>query len=155
MMRAAVACLLLLGCRMDGKTMDVKKLVGGLRSDEIRCATFRPPGSQFATLERRVMVTAPDGAKRLAESGDPAVLDQLVPLLADPARAWAAEVILAAMTRNEEKMVDVYMRSPDEWWKVLGPTARDRWQKWLDERRGRLTWDPAEKWFRLAPAGPG
>jgi hypothetical protein len=61
-------------------------------------------------------------------------------LLDDPARAWAAQVMLAKLTRHDEKTVDIYMRAPADWWETLGPGARTRWQRWLEEHRARLVW---------------
>ena len=62
-------------------------------------------------------------------------------MLKDPDRAWAAEVLLAAMTRNEEKLVDSFDGGPDKWWETLGETAYERWSKWLEENKHRLVWN--------------
>jgi hypothetical protein len=130
--------------------MTWQKLLPSVRNDLVQFGTMRPPGSPFVTLERRVFVIAPPELAELAATGDPAVLDALVPLLQDPRRAWAAEVLLAAMTRNEEKIVDAWSARPDEWWDALGQGAQARWQAWLNERRGKLVWDEAERYFREA-----
>jgi hypothetical protein len=128
-------------------TSEIAKLVGALRSDTIEVATMRPPGARTALLERRVLVVNPPAARRLAELGDPAVLDALVPLLDDPTRAWAAEVLLERLARVDEKQVDIYVRDPAEWWRTLGAGARARWQRWLDAHRGKLVWDADEGAF--------
>jgi hypothetical protein len=68
-------------------------------------------------------------------------------MLKDPNRAWAAMVLLAAMTREEEKLVDVYATSPAEWWDSIGETAHERWSKWLKGKKQNLTWDDEDKVF--------
>jgi hypothetical protein len=118
-----------------------------VQGDRIAFLTARPENSPFVTLERRVVVTGPPELVELSRTGDVAVLDELVKLLDDPNRAWAAEVILAAMTGEEGKMVDSFATRPADWWKALGTTARERWRKWLAEVRDRLLWDPAAHAF--------
>ncbi|XXY52622.1 hypothetical protein WME91_15950 [Sorangium sp. So ce269] len=131
--------------------MDWHALLPSIRNDAVQFGTMSPPGSPFATLERRVFITQPKEAVRLSETGDPAVLDALLPLLRDRDRAFAAAAVLAAMTRNEEQQMDVYATDPDAWWNALGKGAFDRWDAWLGEHRGKLVWDPSEKYFRATP----
>jgi hypothetical protein len=109
---------------------------------------MRPDDSPFSTLERRVVLTGPPELLELTASGDPEILDTLVTLLKEPTRAWAAEVLLAALTRNEEKIVDAFQASPNDWWVSLGKTAYERWQKWLTETRSELVWDPVNRVFK-------
>ena len=120
----------------------LRDLLDAVRNDDVTFATVRPPDSDFAILDRRVVVVSPPELERLAASGDPEVLDALVDLLRDPARAWAAQVLLSAMTRREEKEVEAFSTQPEEWWDVLGEGAHERWRTWLDETRERLQWDP-------------
>jgi hypothetical protein len=122
-------------------TTSTHELVASLRSATIRVATYRPPNSQLATLERKVTIIGPDEAKRLEAVGDPAILDELLPLLDDPERAWAANVLLAKLTQSDEKTVDIYAAQPDRWWQTFGPHARQSWQRFLDEHRGLLVWN--------------
>src|SRR5437773_9941083 len=99
--------------------MELKDMLSAVRNDRIQFATMRPPGSQLATLERRVVVTAPPELVELSRTGDVEVLDKLVEMLKEPDRAWAAEVLLAAMTRKEEKLVDSFGGGPDKWWETV------------------------------------
>ncbi len=127
--------------------MNLQEQLASVRNDRIEFATSRPDGSQFATLDRRVLVTAPPELVELSLAGDLQVLDQLVELLKDPERAWAAVVLLAAMTRREEKIVDNNASKPDQWWEPFGRTAFDRWSNWLQENRDKLVWDSADHVF--------
>ena len=127
--------------------MQSESRVAQVDNDHIEFLTMRPEGSPFALLERRVIVTAPPELVELARSGDLHLLDELMSLLADPQRAWAAEVLLAAMTGQEAKIVDSFATHPTEWWDALGQTAQARWQSWLDQRRGKLTWDSENQIF--------
>lgn len=127
--------------------MEFKNLLEAVKNDRVEFVTMRPSGSPFATLERRVVVTGPVELVELSRSGDVQVLDELVELLKDPDRAWAAEVLLAAMTGIEEKMVDSFAASADQWWAMVGHTAYERWSNWLRENRERLAWDSEDRMF--------
>jgi len=120
---------------------EIRSLLDAVDTRDVEFATMRPQGSEFATLDRRVVVVSPPELAKLAKVGDANVLDTLIDLLRDPARAWASEVALAAMTRREEKEVEAFAARPDEWWDTLGEGAHERWQEWLDETRERLLWD--------------
>ena len=128
-------------------SMEWTDLLDGVRSDRIGFVTARPPGSPFVTLDRRVIVTSPEEAVQLSHTEDVRGLDELVRLLHDPDRAWAAVVVLAALTRREEKLVESFASHPDEWWRTLGQEARARWSAWLSEKRDSLAWDPDERFF--------
>ena len=122
-----------------------------LAASPVEFATMRPPGSPFAVLERRVVVTAPERLRELSRSGDVETLDGLVACLRDRETAWPAEVLLAAMTGVEAKEVETFGADPARWWATFGEGAHDRWARWLEENRERLRWDPAEGMFSLEP----
>jgi hypothetical protein len=127
--------------------MAVDKRMIPIQNASIQFASFRPPGGQFAIIDRRVKVVAPREAVQLAETNDPAILDQLVQLLSVRDRAWAAEVVLAAMTGHEADLVASYTGAPDKWLDTVGATAVDRWTSWLAANRARLTWDGETRSF--------
>lgn len=118
-----------------------------VQNDRIQFASMRPPGSRSAALERSVQVVGPPDAVRLAESGDRALLDELVPLLSVRDRAWAAEVMLAALTGVEADLVASYTGKPETWIDGLGATAPARWKTWLDQHRAQLVWDASSRSF--------
>jgi hypothetical protein len=120
-----------------------------VRSGEVEFATLRPPGSQMAVLDRRVVVTGPPALVELSRSGDVEVLDELVELLGDQETAWAAEVLLAAMTGREAKLVEASAGDVGEWWATLGQGARERWSAWLESERDALRWDPEAAVFTV------
>jgi hypothetical protein len=127
--------------------VELEDMLAAVRSDRIQFATMRPPGAPTATLDRRVVLVAPPEVKGLATVGDVRVLDALVDLLRDPDRAWAAEVVLAALTLKEEKLVDSFAGRPEAWWEAVGRGAYERWRAWLDRSREHLAWDPTEGAF--------
>jgi hypothetical protein len=118
-----------------------------VRNDRVEFATMRPPGSKFATLERRVFVTGPAELVELSKTGDVRVLEELVNILREPDRAWAAVVVLAAMTRRDEKTVDSFAAIPDRWWDWVGKTSYESWSAWLNRTKERLVWDSENKTF--------
>ena len=127
--------------------MNLASAINHVKNDRIQFVTMKPEGSVFATLDRRVVVTGPRELTELCQTGETQALDELVELLTDPERAWAAEVLLATMTRREEKLVESYAANPSDWWDVVGATAHERWSEWLDKVRDRLEWDAASKTF--------
>lgn len=133
------------------KPMTIEEMLKSVSNDRIQFVTQRPRGSNFAVLERRAIVTGPPELVELANSGDVRVLNELTKLLKDPKRAWAAEVLLASMTRREEKLVDSFASHPEKWWQEVGQTALERWSSWLNSVDGKLVWDPKEKAFVEKP----
>ena len=127
--------------------MHVDQRMTPVRNAHVQFASFRPPGSRFASLGRRVKVVAPPELVQLAETDDVAILDQLVELLTDRDRAWAAEVVLAAMTGQEADLVANYADPPDRWLDTVGATAADRWRSWLAAHRAQLSWDAETRSF--------
>lgn len=128
---------------------ELKTMLSAVQNNKIQFATMRPPGSPYAILERRIVVINPPELVELAGTGELQVLDELVKLLREPDRAWAAQVLLAAMTRREEKMVDSFATTPAKWWETVGKTAYERWDQWLKENREKLLWDSHNKVFVL------
>jgi hypothetical protein len=120
-----------------------------LAGSPVEFATMRPPGSPFAVLERRVVVTAPEPLRELSRAGDVETLDELVACLRDRDTAWPAEVLLAAMTGAEAKEVETFGADPAGWWATFGEGAHDHWAQWLDENRERLRWDPEAAIFTV------
>jgi ubiquinone biosynthesis protein UbiJ len=128
--------------------MDSKDLLAFVRNDCIRFVTTTRPDSPFATLNRRVVITDPPELVELANKGDVRVLDQLIELLTDADRAWAAMVLLAALTGKEGDTVNAFATSPEKWRDSVGKTAHDRWGEWLTKSRAKLAWDADNREFR-------
>jgi hypothetical protein len=135
------------GTGPKGAEMTRSDRLAPVQNDRIQFASMRPPGSRFAALERRIQVVGPPEAAQLTETGDPALLDELVPLLSVRDRAWAAEVMLAALTGLEADLVADYTGKPDAWIDGLGATAPARWKTWLDQHRAQLVWDAPSRSF--------
>ncbi len=127
--------------------MESRDSLNFVRDDQIQFVTTRSPGSQFTTLERRIVITGPPELVKLSGSGDKGVLEDLVGLLKYRDRAWAAMVLLAALTGREEKVVDMFAASPNNWRESLGKTAYDRWSVWLTESGDKLFWDSESRLF--------
>lgn len=122
-------------------------LLNEVTNATIQFLTTRDDNSALPTLGRRVMVTGPPGVVEFMGTGDVRVLDELVELLRDPNRAWAAEVVLASLTHNEENIVNAFATNPAHWQDSVGKDAYARWKEWLETRRGKLQWNPQSKTF--------
>jgi hypothetical protein len=127
--------------------MDLNESLTSVRNDLIQFVTVRPSESQFTGLGRRVIITGPPELLELSTSGDGRILDELVALLKTPDRAWAAVVLLSALTRREEEIVSAFASSPEKWWDAVGKTAYNRWREWLSKSSGKLTWDSENRAF--------
>ena len=121
-----------------------------VRAGDVEFVTMRPRGSSFAVLDRVVRVTGPPPLVELASAGEVEVLEELVELLGDEESAWAAEVLLAALTGREAKDVEVFGSSdPAAWWETAGRGAQARWSEWLDASRDGLVWDADAEMFSV------
>jgi hypothetical protein len=127
--------------------MELKDSLAFVRNDRIKFVTMSSGDSPFTTLGRRVVIVDPPEVVELSRTGDVRILDELVALLKDRDRAWAAMVLLAALTRREEDVVNAFATSQDKWWESVGKTAYYRWSEWLTESRGKLTWDVENRIF--------
>jgi hypothetical protein len=127
--------------------MKLDEMLSAVQNNRIQFATLRPPGAKSALVERRIVITGPPELVDLAKTGDAQILARLTNLLKDPARAWAAEVLLSTLTRREEKLVDSFASDPEKWWEAVGPTAYERWSSWLGQSRSKLVWDSRENVF--------
>ena len=133
--------------REDPSTIKRLEKLEAVRNDRIAFATMRAPDARLPTLQRRIVVTGPPELVELTHAGDSRVLDELVPFLQEPDRGWAAVVLLAAMTRREDDVVNAFATRPQEWWATVVQPAHARWAAWLTDARARLHWDPQEKVF--------
>lgn len=125
----------------DRMPMSSTEGMENVRNETIKFATFQPPGATLPTMQRKILVVAPSEAVALARSGDVSVLDRLIPLLDEPDRAWAAAVMLSAMTWHDVETVKDFDGDPEGFLRAYGRGLRERWQKWLDGSRGTLEWD--------------
>ena len=131
----------------------ISERLAAVRGRDVEFATMPDRPSDPPSLERRVVITAPPDLVELSRTGDVRVLDRLVELLGEPDTAWPAQVILSAMTRRDEKLVDAFAGAPDEWLSTAGRDAHARWREWLDQQRDHLVWDPGRRAFVQANGG--
>src|SRR5437879_2476397 len=124
-----------------------------VRNDAIQFGSLRPPGSSFVVLGRKVVTANPPELVAMSHSGQVSVLDDLVGLLNDPDRAWAAAVMLAAMTGREADIVQRFACQPTRGGgrslatmpKSAGKTG------WRAAHRQCLKWDPEANQFVEQP----
>src|SRR5258708_38843359 len=113
------------GAQQEGNPpMDLKNLLTFVRNDLIKFVTTSPPGSQFATLDRQIVITGPQELVELARKGDLGVVDQLVQLLKDPDRAWAAAGFFAALTGREGSILQAFFPHSQMGWGFVWRTSK-------------------------------
>ncbi len=116
-------------------------MLNAVTNERIEFVTTPDESAPLPVAGRRVIVTGPSEAVRLSNLGDVRVLPELAQLLRDPQRAWAAEVMLAALTQNEANVVNAFATHPEQWQESVGQNAYERWSTWLEARKGKLSWD--------------
>ena len=126
---------------------DVQTDLDQVRTDRVEFVSFRPAGAMTTALERRIDVTGPPALVALLRGPDLRLLQQLIHLLGDERRAWAAHVLLASLTGHDAKTVELYASTPERWWQDFGASAQLRWQAWLDQQALHLSWDTQERLF--------
>lgn len=127
--------------------MEMTRLLNDVTDDKIEFVTTGIDRPATPTNGRRVVVTGPPEVTQLFSLGEERVLEGLINLLSAPARAWAAEVALASLTRHEEDIVNAFASQPEQWRNSVGKDAHRRWREWLESRRGRLIWDSSQHVF--------
>lgn len=131
---------------MERDDQQIRRTLAAIATGDVEFASVRDPASP-TDLERRIVVTAPPELAELTASGNARVLDLLVEMLGEPEHAWPAQVALSAMTRRDEKAVEAFARTPEDWLESIAPGAQARWAEWLGERRDRLAWDAERRMF--------
>jgi len=120
--------------------MDTKRMLNAVTDEKIQFVTAPSKSSVLPTTERRIIITGPPELLPFLSLGDPLVLDELIALLPDPYRGWAAEVVLASLTHHDEDVVNAFAAQPRQWQATIGGSAQKRWKEWLEPRRARLAW---------------
>lgn len=127
--------------------MQSTELLNAVTNEKIEFVTTRIDRAAMPAMGRRVLVTGPPEVVKLLSIGDQRVLQALVGLLLVPDRAWAAEVVLASLTRHEEDIVNAFATHPGQWQDSVGKDAYGHWNEWLKAHRGELLWDPVAQVF--------
>jgi hypothetical protein len=129
-------------------TMKWKPFINAVSNKTIRFASFRPPESPFATLERQVKVTGPDSVLELIRFADTSLLPSLIEFLKTPEKAWAAEIILTAITETDGKILESFSLNPSKWWDAIGLNAFTKWNTWYLKNRDKIKWDEKLQIFK-------
>jgi hypothetical protein len=90
----------------------------------------------------RIFILNPSKVYWLSNIDDPKVLDELVKLLDDPNRGWAANVILSKMMGITGLGQGIDEVSPAQWWDVEGKTGKSKqeWSAYLQKVRPTMRW---------------
>ena len=142
--------MLLAGCIATGNQVQsgqVTQLLDAVTNEKIEFVTTSGDRPPLPTAGRRVVVTGPPEVMKLMSLGDVGLLEQLVNLLREPKRAWAAEVVLASLTGHEASVVNAFANQSAKWQESVGQNAYERWSEWLNAHRDRLRWDPKAQAF--------
>lgn len=130
--------------------MKWKPFINTVNNKTIRFATFRPPGSSFATLERQIKITAPDSVVELIRLADTSLLPSLIEFLKTPKKAWAAEIILTAITETDGKILESFSGNPSTWWGTIGVNAFNKWNTWYSKNKNKIVWDEKMQIFKMS-----
>ena len=129
--------------------MKWKSFINSVDNKTIRFVSFRPPETMFATLERMIEVTGPDSVLDLIKNANSSLLPFLIELLKDSKKAWASEIILTALTKNDGKILESFSNASKEWWKSIGINSYAKWNDWYLANKNKIEWDNELKIFRI------
>jgi hypothetical protein len=113
--------------------MDEKRiLLDCLGNDKIRFATYIPKDSHFISIGRKIKILGPQEALRIAQYGEDAIPD-LMELLYDDKRDWAANVILSSITGRDALILSVYADDYEKWKKTQKEKDVTYWKNRLEK----------------------
>lgn len=92
----------------------------------------------------RVFIQSPSKVYKLSNINDFRIIDELLKLMDNPARAWAAHVVIAKMMGSSGLITSVGTISPQEWWETEGKTgkAKQAWIDYLKQVKPTMKWIP-------------
>jgi hypothetical protein len=118
-----------------------------------------PPGWTTDSIlypEVRIFIINPHKVYWLSNSNDQRILDELINLLDEPNRAWAAHITLSKMLGITGLSSKVDRISPSQWWELEGKTqkAKQEWTQYLQKVKPSMVWNPLGGYYKhRAPDG--
>jgi hypothetical protein len=119
-----------------------------------------PPGFTMSPslYDFRIFIQNPTKLYYLSNTNDPKILDELVKLLDQPSRGWAANITIAKMLglTGLDRRTFVYETTPQKWWETEGKTgkAKREWATYLQKVKPTLKWSPLGGYYEhRAPDG--
>ncbi len=107
-----------------------------------------PPGFSMSpsVYDFRIFIQNPAKLYYLSNTSDLKIFDELVKLLEEPDRAWAANVTIAKMLglTGLDRHTLIYETTPQKWWETEGKTgkAKKEWTVYLQKVKPTLKWQP-------------
>ena len=117
----------------NGEEEGREALLGSLDNTTIRFATYILDHSPFVSIGRRIKILGPEVALRIADYGE-GIAPDLVELLHDEERDWAANVILSSIAGRDAVIVSAYADAVPRWRKAQKQNDVAYWRKWLAKR---------------------
>jgi hypothetical protein len=118
-----------------------------------------PPGWTTDSIlypEVRIFIINPPKVYWLSNSNDRRILEELINLLDDPNRAWAANIILSKMLGIAGINSRIDQITPSQWWEIKGKTkkAKQEWTQYLQNLQSSMVWSPLGGYYKhRAPDG--
>jgi hypothetical protein len=106
--------------------------------------------------EIRTFIINPNKVYWLSNSNDQRILDELINLLDDPNRAWAANITLSKMlgiTGLSSKIDQITLK---QWWELEGKTqkAKQEWTQYIQKVKSSMVWSSLGGYYKhRAPDG--
>ena len=108
-------------------------LLNSLNNKTIQFATYIPTGSPFISIGRKIKIIGPEEAVKITRYGEQIIPD-LIKLLHDEERDWAANVVLSSITGRDALIVSVYADNYEKWKKTQKKRDVIYWENWLNEK---------------------
>jgi hypothetical protein len=116
----------------NSKNEDKTILLNSLNNNTIEFGTYRPKDSRFISLGRKIKILGPPEAVKITQYGEEVISD-LIKLLQDEERDWAANVILSSITGRDASIVSVFADNYEKWQKTQKKNDINYWKNKLAE----------------------
>ena len=108
--------------------------LNSLSNKTIQFGTYIPEDSPFVSVGRKIKIKGPEEAIKIMQHGEQMIPD-LIRLLHDDERDWAANVILSSITGRDALAVSVHADDYEKWKKTQKKRDVIYWENWLNENK--------------------
>jgi hypothetical protein len=123
--------IILSNCSSNDK--EKQQLLNILNNNTIEIGSHIPEGSKFTSIGRKIIIAGPEEAKKLLKYKE-TIIPDLINLLNDNRKDFAANAILYALTDRDALSITVYSKDIDGWREHMKNAEIEYWNNWIKTR---------------------
>jgi hypothetical protein len=120
----------------EKKKPDLSFIRDALHNDTIRFGTYIPKDSPFISMGRKVKILGPEKSVEIVSYGE-RIIPDLIALLRDEDRDWAAHVVLSSITGGDAMTLSVFADNVEEWRRTHKNHDLTHWKSYGDKTKQR------------------